>query len=624
MRAKINSKFATGFKEMFKYIIKRKNYILEIVLDVLIFGLSYVVAFYLRLDGEITKQTAAIIINTLPGVIIIRTVVFFMLKVFRGQWEYCSFGDIISIIKAISLGSILIIIFIYIVNKFNSFPRTVIIIDWMIVSLLIVGVRFSKRLLKEILISKTNKIKKILIVGAGRVGTSLINEMKSNWEMSYNPVALVDDDPAKLDQTFYGVKVYGTRMSIPHLVTTMNIDEILIALPHVYGKDMREIVKLCRLTKKPLKIVTNSLGLTDQRDLSNRIRNIKIEDLIGRPQIEIDYKEIDDFIKGKRVLVTGAAGSIGSELCRQIAKFNPEKLIAFDRSENGLFYLDRELSESFQDLDYSLALSDITDFEETEKVFFQYKPHVVFHAAAYKHVPMMELHPYQAIKNNILGTKNVVDISIKNNVTKFVLISTDKAVHPTNFMGISKRIAEQYVQACNQSSATECVAVRFGNVIGSSGSVIRIFEEQICKGGPVTVTHPDVARFFMTIPEAVQLVLQAGTLAQGGEIFILKMGELIKIYDVAKELILLSGKELNKDIKINFTGLRPGEKLIEELWEDIEECKEDFNKNLYVIRNGTVSDLAQYSDNIDKVIALSNNNNVNGIKAKMESMVNAN
>ncbi len=349
--------------------------------------------------------------------------------------------------------------------------------------------------------------------------------------------------------------------------------------------------------------------------------DIKIEDLIGRKPIEINYHEIRQFIRGKRVLVSGAAGSIGSELCRQIADFLPDQLIAFDRSENGLFYLNRELQENFHELNIVLALADITDTANADKIFEQYKPHLVFHAAAYKHVHMMELNPHQAIKNNIIGTKNMLEISLKHGVQRFIFISTDKAVNPQNFMGMSKRIAEQYVQAFNQKNKTKCIAVRFGNVIGSSGSAIRIFEEQIAKGGPVTVTHPDVKRFFMTIPEAVQLVLQAATKGNGGEIFVLKMGDLIKILDLAKELILLAGKEPGKDIQIQFTGLRPGEKLIEELWEDNEECKEDFNENLYIIRNGIKTNIDVYEQKLHNLLKkmVYMNGNMQMLKSYLET-----
>jgi len=608
---------------MSTFFSNKKNYLLEIFLDILLFALAYILAFTLRYGREIPEETWAIIKSTLPFVLLIRTAIFFLLKVFSGQWRYCSIVDVVVIFRAITLGSVITAIMIYLLDRFQNFPQTVIVIEWLLVTVLIGFVRFSKRLIKELLINKTNNMKKVLIIGAGRVGKSLIYEMRTSWELGYRPVALIDDDPTKLNQAYYGVKVYGTRMSITHIVERMNIDEIVIALPHTTGKDLREIISCCRMTGKPLKIVTKSDDPNNKKNLENRLRNINIEDLIGRKVTKTEYDTIKQFIEGKRVLVTGAAGSIGSELCRQIAALNPERLIALDRSENGLFYLDRELTENFQNLVYSLTLADITDAEETNNVFYQYNPHIVFHAAAYKHVPMMELNPQQAIKNNIIGTKNVVDIAMRHNVRKFVLISTDKAVRPSNFMGMTKRIAEQYVQVSNHEGKTKCVAVRFGNVIGSSGSVIKIFEEQIDRGGPLTVTHPDVARFFMTIPEAVHLVLQAANMGKGGEIFVLKMGEMVKIYDLAKELILLAGKEPHTDIKINFTGLRPGEKIVEELWENTESCSEDLDENLYVIRNGIADNLTQYQKKIEHILAATGTMNMNfkGLKTKLESIM---
>lgn len=561
--------------------------------------------------------------KTLLVVILFRTAAFLLFRVFHGQWRYCSILDVIAILKAISLSSLLIIAFIYFRFSFQGVPRSIFFIDWMILTLMVSGIRFSRRLLREILINTSSHVKKVLIVGAGELGKSLINEMKSNWESGYNPVALVDDDPKNLNQVYYGVKVLGTRMSIPHIASTKKIDEIIITIPCTSGKIIRETTSLCRLSHTPFKILSASNGRIDQRTLIDRIRKIDIQDLIGRKQIDINYDELGQFFNDKRILVTGAAGSIGSELCRQIAHFNLAKLITLDRSENGLFYLDRELSDAYPDLDYSLALADITDYDETQSFFSRFKPHIVFHAAAYKHVPMMEQHPYQAIKTNILGTKNVLDISLANNVEKFIMISTDKAVNPTSYMGLTKRIAEDFVKMANQQGVTKCISVRFGNVIGSSGSVLRIFQEQISKGGPVTVTHPDVARYFMSIPEAVILVLQAASLGKGGDVFILKMGELVKIYELAKELILLAGLVPNQDIKIDFTGLRPGEKIIEQLWEDSEKCTEEVNENLFVIKNGCDVNSMLNENYIHELLALAvkEPSVSNGYKSKLRSLI---
>ena len=607
---------------MSKYFYLKNNFILEVALYLFAFGLSYVAAFYVRLEGVIPQQTWAVINNTILIIIVIRALSFVMFRVFHGQWRYCSILDVLAILKAITFSSLIIITLFYILFKFEGMPRSVFIIDWLIVLFMVSGIRFFRRLLKEILRNTLSTTKKVLVVGANEIGKSLINEMKSSWETGYNPVALVDDDPQKQNQVFYGVKVLGTRMSIPHIVSTRKIDEIIIANPNTSGKIVRETISLCRLSHIPFKIVSAANDPIEQRMLIDRIRKIDIQDLIGRKQIDIDYNEMCEFFAGRRILVTGAAGSIGSELCRQIAQYDLEKLITLDRSENGLFYLDRELSERFPELDYELALSDITDYSETNCYFSSFKPHIVFHAAAYKHVPMMERHPYQAIKTNILGTKNVLDISLAHEVEEFIMISTDKAVNATSYMGLTKRVAEDFVKLANQQGSTKCISVRFGNVIGSSGSVIRIFEEQISRGGPVTVTHPDVARYFMSIPEAVILVLQAASLGSGGETFLLKMGELVKIYDLARELILLAGYEPNKDIMINFTGLRPGEKIIEQLWEESENCSEEVMEHLYVIKNNMQQ--TRHNENfINELLVLAANNHAasNGFKDKLRALI---
>lgn len=600
-----------------------RNFVLEIALYFFSFALSYILSFYIRLEGNLSSENWMVIQKTLLLVVATRGAAFTFFKVFHGQWRYCSILDVIAIIKAVTVSSVLMTALIYFLFGFQNIPRSIFIIDWMTVTLMVSAIRFSRRLLKEILINTSTTIKRVLIVGAGELGKNLVNEMKANWESGYYPVALVDDDPKQLNQVYYGVKVLGTRMSIPHIVSTKKIDEIIIALCCTSGKVIRETTSLCRLSHKPFKIVSCTNGHIDQRTLVDRIRKIDIQDLIGRKQIDINYEEIAEFFHNKRVLITGAAGSIGSELCRQIAEFNLEKLITLDRSENGLFYLDRELHDAFPDLDYSLALADITDLAEIEHVFSRFRPHIIFHAAAYKHVPMMEQHPYQAIKTNVMGTQNVLKAAMATEAERFIMISTDKAVNPTNYMGLTKRIAEELVKTANRSGKTKCLSVRFGNVIGSSGSVLRIFQEQINNGGPLTVTHPDVARYFMSIPEAVSLVMQAASLGQGGEVFILKMGELVKIYDLAKELILLAGFVPNEDIKIDFTGLRPGEKVIEQLWEPSEHCTEAVNENLYIVKNGSTTLSALHETYIQELLtaAVKNSPSSNGHKEKLRSLI---
>ncbi|HPG41394.1 MAG TPA: nucleoside-diphosphate sugar epimerase/dehydratase [bacterium] len=610
---------------MFSTIFKNRKVQIDLVIHLILFFLSYLTAFVLAYNGKMTTNVWYIFNITVPIVILARLILFIVFQVINGQWADASISDAVQIVKASFVSSLLITFMMYLFHDIESIPISALVIDLFMVITFTGCARFSVRLINEIFMKKSDKVKRVLIVGTGIIGRRLIKEMKTNWEMGYSPVALVDDNPAKLNTTIMGVKVVGTRKSIPHIVDTMNIDEIIIAFAYAKGEDMREIVNFCRLSNRPFKIISKHEVPVDQKTIVDRIRQINIEDLIGREQIKIDFDQIQKYIEGKRVLITGAAGSIGSELCRQVAKFRPEQLICFDRSENGLFYLERELQEKFQELNYSLALADITDFIETDNVFNKHKPQIVFHAAAYKHVPMMELHPSQAVKNNVMGTKNVLDVSIQHGVKKFVFISTDKAVNPVSFMGMTKRIAEQLVQASDNSSKTRCLAVRFGNVIGSSGSVIRLFQEQISKGGPVTVTHPDVKRYFMSIPEAVLLVLQAAVLGEGGQTFLLKMGDLIKINDLAKELIMMSGNGSQDKIKISYTGLRFGEKILEELWEESEELVQNVNENLYVLKGRSINkfNLREFKGKINNIIrvASAQEKNLNGFKSKLEEII---
>ncbi len=610
---------------MINIIFRNKKVQIDLAIHIILFFLSYLMSFVLAYNGKMTADIWHVFNITVPIVVLGRLIMFLVFQVINGQWADASISDALLIVKGAFVSSLLIAFILYLFHDIDMIPVSVLVIDFFMVVTFTGCSRFFWRLVNEILMKKSDKVKRVLIVGTGILGRRLIKEMKTNWEMGYSPVALVDDNPAKLNTTIMGVKVIGSRKSIPHIVDTMNIDEIIIAFAYAKGEDMREIVSLCRLSNKPFKIISKHEVPLDQKTIVDRIRQINIEDLIGREQIKIDFEQIQKYIEGKRVLVTGAAGSIGSELCRQLAKFQPEQLICFDRSENGLFYLERELQEKYHELNYALALADITDFIETDNVFNKHKPQIVFHAAAYKHVPMMELHPSQAVKNNIMGTKNVLDVSIQHNVKKFVFISTDKAVNPVSFMGMTKRISEQLVQASDNTSKTRCLAVRFGNVIGSSGSVIRLFQEQISKGGPVTVTHPDVKRYFMSIPEAVLLVLQAAVLGDGGQTFLLKMGDLIKINDIAKELIMMAGNGSQDTIKINYTGLRFGEKILEELWEESEELVQNVNENLYVLKGRSINkfNLREYKGKINNIIrvASAQEKNLNGFKTRLEEII---
>ena len=409
------------------------------------------------------------------------------------------------------------------------------------------------------------KIKNLLIIGAGMGGREIVIAVKNSMRNKYNIVGIIDDDKSKLNHYILGVKVLGTRYDIPKVVSENDVDIIFFAINRIDAASRKKIIEICQETEVKTRVLPTTEEVIDKQGAINSLRDIEIEDLLGREAIQLDNKNIHSLIKNKNVLVTGGGGSIGSELCRQIIKYEPKKLIILDIYENNLYDIEVELKSAYPKADIDAVVASVRDKARLKEVFEEYKPQIVFHAAAHKHVPLMENNPLEAIKNNVFGTYNTVNCADEYNVEKFILISTDKAVNPTNIMGATKRVCEIIVQAKNKISKTEYAAVRFGNVLGSNGSVIPLFKKQITKGGPVTVTHKDITRFFMTIPEAVQLILQAVTYAKGGEIFVLDMGEPVKIYDLAIKMIKLLGYEPNVDIPIQITGLRPGEKLYEEI-----------------------------------------------------------
>jgi len=487
------------------------------------------------------------------------------------MWRFASMDDLLSIIKAISASSIFVTLSLYLINQFMGYPRSVFFIDWLLLIVMIGGFRFSIRLSKEIKYLNAREGKRVLIVGAGEAGESILREMIRNKELNYNPIGLIDDDPAKIGSKIHGTKVLGNKKEIPTLVTQHGIEEIIISIPSATGFQIKSIIDQCSKTKAKFKTLPSLSEIIDGQVSVNQIRDVHVEDLLGREPVEIDLDSIKEEISKKRVLVTGAGGSIGSELCRQIAKFGPEKLLLFEHAENSLFYLDKGLKENFPSLKIIPLLADITNRQQTNQILREYHPAIIFHAAAHKHVPLTEINPIEVMRNNVLGTKYIADVAIDHGVDKFVFISTDKAVKPINFMGISKKMGEQYISGFCQNNSVKFLSVRFGNVIGSTGSTFRIFKEQISNGGPITVTDPKASRYFMTIPEAVQLVLQAAHLGNGGEIFLLDMGKPINIYELARTIISLSGLDPDNDIKIVFTGLRPGEKLSEELFDNLNE-----------------------------------------------------
>lgn len=498
-----------------------------------------------------------------PWVTIAFIAAFYAFKMYNRIWAYASMGELLAVIQAVTLGSLGTIAVTFFTN--TQLPRSIAVIHWAFAILLMGGSRLSWRYIVER--KKNNGHKpagRALIIGAGDGGAMVARELRGN-KSSYLPVGFIDDDPMKRNATVLGLPVLGTREQIPEVVELYRIDLVVIAMPSVEASVIRETVDICRGTKAELKILPGMYQIIDGKVSVSNLRPVQLEDLLRREPVRVDLMEIAGYLGGKTVLVTGAGGSIGSELCRQVAAVGPRKLVFLGHGENSIHNIWLELKDKFPELNLAIEIADVRDKPRVDLVFQMHRPEVVFHAAAHKHVPLMELHPAEAVKTNIFGTRNLAQAAGRYGTKRFLLISTDKAVNPSSVMGATKRFAELIITRENMVSDTIFAAVRFGNVLGSNGSVVPLFERQIAKGGPVTVTHPEMKRYFMTIPEAVQLVIQAGAMAKGGEVFVLDMGEPVKIVDLARDMIKLSGLEPDKDIQIQFTGIRPGEKLFEEL-----------------------------------------------------------
>lgn len=548
--------------------LEKHRKLLLIFIDAVLINLAYILAIYFRYDYGNFLRLAKDYEKIAAIFTVIYIASFFLFKLYENMWHYASIDEFLLIIVACIVGNIISSIT-SIIFKLN-FSYAVIILSGIFTILFIGGFRMSFRIFdrfNNILDYKSNSsnLKNTLIVGAGEATTLVIKEMKNNKNSEYNPIALIDDNEYKHGKSVLGVKVVGNRNDIIKVVKDKKIENIVIAVPSINEEDKKEILDICKKTNCKIKIVPSIYALIDGKVPLNQIKNVDIQDLLGRKPVELEMKGISSYIKDKVIIVTGGGGSIGSELCRQIAKFKPNKLIIFDIYENNAYDIQNELIYKYPNLKLEVLIGSVRDKKRLNQIFEKHKPEIVFHAAAHKHVPLMEDSPMEAIKNNAFGTLNVVEVANKNNVERFVLISTDKAVNPTNVMGATKRMCEMIIQSYDKVSKTKFVAVRFGNVLGSNGSVIPLFKKQIAQGGPVTLTDKNIIRYFMTIPEASKLVLQAGAFANGGEIFVLDMGKPVKIYDLAYDLIKLSGFEPNKDIKIKVTGLRPGEKLYEEL-----------------------------------------------------------
>ncbi len=567
----------------------------------LIFSSAYFLAFLLRFDFSIPAEEMRGFLFALPVLMVIKFIVFGYFRLFRGLWQYVSLEDFWQIVKANFITSIAFVVVITAIGGLG-FPRTVFLLDLILCLGMTVALRFSLKVLKEFTVRRgiTLKDYDILIVGAGDAGVMLFNEVRRNPSMG-RVVGFIDDDPRKSFEVILGVRVIGGRQDIPRIVEAREIDEIIIAIPSANGEIMRDILFYCEQTKARIRVVPG-LDKLISGEMEVKPRAVLPEDLLGRETVTINTDAVRDYVTGKVVLVTGAGGSIGSEICRQVAAFTPAEIILFDHHENYVYFLSVEFKSKHPELKVSTVIGDIRDVGLLKNLFAKKRPQVVFHAAAHKHVPLMEETPIAALKNNIFGTRNMIYACAHYRVERFVMISTDKAVNPINVMGMSKRVAEMILQSRAVRARTKFMAVRFGNVLGSAGSVVPLFKRQIESGGPITVTHPDVKRYFMSIKEAVMLVLQAGAMGKGGELFILDMGEQIKVIEIAKNLIALSGLQLGKDIEIKFTGLRSGEKLEEELLLDKEKDEVTQHDKIFVSTNGVFFDRRKLNLDLKKLL----------------------
>ncbi|MGG3526651.1 hypothetical protein COM13_02870 [Bacillus pseudomycoides] len=501
-------------------------------------------------------------------------------KLYKKAWEYASIGELENIFKAVTFSIIVTAIVQQVINHDIYFR--ILAIAWMFHMLLIGGSRFIWLIFRDTYISKKTDKARTLIVGAGSAGAMIVRQLQKSHEAHLEAVAFVDDDLRKQRLEIYNIPVVGTREDIQRVVDRYQIEHIIIAIPSLSRKEVNGIFEVCTKTKAKTQIVPMLEDILDGKVSVNEFRDVQVEDLLGREPVKLDDAGIGEKITGKTILVTGAGGSIGSELCRQVMKFKPGKIVLLGHGENSIYTIEMELRSLYKDsIEITTEIADVQDRNKMFEVMKKHNPYIVYHAAAHKHVPLMERNPEEAVKNNIIGTKNIAEASATFGINTFVMVSTDKAVNPTSVMGATKRIAEMIVQHMDTVSNTRFVAVRFGNVLGSRGSVIPLFKKQIQKGGPVTVTHPDMIRYFMTIPEASRLVIQAGSLAKGGEIFVLDMGEPVKIVDLAKNLIKLSGYQV-EDIGIKFSGIRPGEKLFEELLTDNEVHEKQIYPKIFV------------------------------------------
>lgn len=621
-----------------KLSLSDKNVVLILAIDIILIICSLYGAYLIRFEFIIPLEFMAGFKSIIPVILIIKIFVFYFFDLYRGMWRYTSMTDLVNIIKAAFGSTLLIVSIVVFSNRFIGFSRSIFIIDCCFTIFLISGFRLSVRIFFEHssenesgkntvnflydLFRHGSKKKKLIIIGAGDCGEKIFREIKSNAGLGYSVVGFLDDHPVKKGKKIHGVPVLGPVNEVKSIGVKRNADEVLIAIPSANSEQMRQIVHFCKDSGLRFKTIPGYGELINGRVTINSIREVAYKDLLGREEIKRDEEKIGEYLKDRTVLITGAGGSIGSELCRQVCRYSPKRILLFERAESPLYDIELELKKNFNHIMVVPLLADVRDHRYTKNIFKKYSPSIVFHAAAYKHVPMLEIQPYKAIENNILGTENLIGISEKYEVERFVFVSTDKAVRPTNVMGASKRVAEMLIQSRIESQ-TRYMIVRFGNVVGSVGSVVPLFKKQIEAGGPVTVTHPEITRYFMMITEACQLILQAGAIGaetNNVEIFLLEMGKPVKIIDMARDLIRFSGFEPGKDIKIEYSGLRPGEKLYEELITDGEDVVPTSHEKIMVLRRNDIIDNKIKKD-IDSLIQISSDCDDEIIKQKLKEIV---
>ena len=598
--------YANGHRVSLRRLSLQYRRPVVLMLDLMLIILANFLAFWLRFDGQLPMHAQQLFVTMLPWVVLIRGISFALFRLNEGLWRYTSIWDLQNIVTGVLSSTLVLYTLVHFGFSLTSYPRSVFIIDSVLLIGFLVGIRLPFRFYREH--GLWTQKKRILVLGAGDAGEQIVREMKANPSYHYDPIGFVDDDPSLVGQRIHGVKVLGTREELLPILANEHPQEVVVAMPGTKPIVLREIISKLEAFKIPIKTLPNIQDVLDGKVTVSQIRSLAVEDLLPRPPVGAQPQSVHQLIKGKRVLVTGAGGSIGSELCRQIVEFHPQDLIMYERYENSLYSIANELVDrGYPSLVHSV-IGDITDAPHLCATMREFSPDIVFHAAAHKHVPLMELNPGEALKNNVLGTRTVVEVANQTGVERLVLISTDKAVNPSSVMGATKRAAELVVQDMARRSGTRFLTVRFGNVLGSNGSVVPRFQEQIKAGGPVTVTHPAVKRYFMLISEAVHLVLQAATLGEQGATYVLEMGEQIKLVELARNLIRLSGFVPEKEIPITFVGLRPGEKLEEELVGDNEKAEPSPVPKILQIRSQTLPNLTQFSKKIvefEQKVALS-------------------